>query len=135
MKVLKIITVLFLTLTLSFCSSDDDSNNGDTNGTLTGTWRLTKETDIEAGEPDDVYIVPDGCNEIVFVIDSNTIETIEDYNCDGETDGTYTVSYTRSGNTITVGGDSAEITTLNETTLIIKDEGIDYSYISEFERL
>ena len=135
MKTIRIITLLFLSLTLSFCSSDDDSNNGNTNADLIGTWRLTKEIDKYPGEPDDVYIVPDGCNEIVLEISDNTIETIEDYNCDGEVDGTYSTSYSRSGNTLSSNGYSVEITTLNDTTLIIQDIEDGDTYISEYERL
>ena len=135
MKTLKLAALLFLSLTLSFCSKDDDKDDKDTGASLIGTWRLTKEITKEPGEPDDVYVVPNGCNEVVLEISKTSIKSIDDDNCDGTTDDTYTSNYTRSGNTITTADGSAKITKLTATQLIFEQKDGDFTDILEFIRL
>jgi len=136
MKTLKLTALLFLSLTLSFCSKDDDKDDKDTGASLIGTWRLTKEITKEPGEPDDVYVVPNGCNEVVLEISKTSIKSIDDDNCDGTVDYTESIGYTLSGNTITTSdGFSGTIKTLNDTKLILEEKDGDSTYISEYDRL
>ncbi|MCB0382096.1 MAG: hypothetical protein KDD05_01975 [Psychroserpens sp.] len=140
MKTSKFLKLLSLCLLIGFssCSKDDgDDNNDDFNGEITvanliGSWRLIKEIDRAEGYPDDVYNVPEGCNELVFVITANEITSKSDYDCDGTFDDTTTSSYTLSGNFIldSSGGEGVKIQTLTNTTLKLRfdiiEENVEY---------
>ena len=134
MKNLKrLLTLSLLLITIIACSSDDSSTTEDNQASIIGTWKFTSSS--TNGVADDV----DTCDLLnTLVITSNQV-TVTEYwgeNC-VETD-TFTISYTISGNiiTITEGGETytSEITTLNATTLSIKDVDEGDIYIETYTR-
>jgi hypothetical protein len=121
MKILKrVLTLSLLLITIISCSSDDNSTTEDNQANIIGTWKLSSSS------TNGVADTLDACDlQTTLVITSNQI-TITEYwgdNC-METD-TYSISYTISGENITISESgvsyTSEITTLTSTTLSIKD--------------
>lgn len=137
LKTILIVTIISL-FTFSCSSDDDNSNPSNTPGSTTanqaaliGTWKFTSSS--VNGVTDTNFWICDF--EETYQITDNTI-TINYYadpsgndggNC--ELEGSNTTNYSISGNTITVEGYAQEITTLNATTLVLKEiyEGDTYT--------
>lgn len=126
MKTQKIIglSIFMLALSVVSCSKDDDGTNDDIDintSNLIGSWRLVKEIYHEAGFPDDIYNVPEGCNEEVLTFTNTEITAESDYDCDGSVDETNSGSYTLNGNSITSGTEMIKIQSLTASTLRLRD--------------
>jgi hypothetical protein len=144
MKKLKIVlfSVLALGLTLTSCSDDDNSSNN-TSGNLEGKWIYDKTGAVVEGH--DLFIDyshQEGCNKdyIEFVSGGNYKEVeYSGSECEMSTDET---TWSRSGNTLTVGtGEDAmtgTIETLTATDLRIKTtqtfDGETETLIATFKR-
>ena len=121
MNYIKLPTVLILCLTLLFtsCGSDDDGNNNVT-ASLIGAWLYTSST--YNGENDELSEC-DLLSTIIFT-DSQLIST-EYYGEDCAMSESYTETYSLDGDIISITFENetftAEIQTLNSTTLTIRD--------------
>ena len=131
MKTIQLLKLLSLCLLIGFtsCSKDDDDDNDDVfNGdisvaNLLGSWRLIQEIDRVEGEPDDIYNVPEGCNELILSFTANEIESKSDYDCDGSFDDTFTTSYTLNGNIISgPAGEGIKVQSLTNNTLKLRED-------------
>ena len=122
MELMKTLSLfLLMAVVLVGCSKDDDSSDS---ASFTGTWKLTAEKYNGMNE------VLDECDlKTTLVIDATTVQVTEYFGENCEETSEYTGNYTRNGNTITLVmfglTDTAEITTLTNTTLEITsvDEG------------
>ena len=129
MKHLKKLFVLTcIAITTFACSSDDDNTDNltaENQAKLIGIWKQTSAT--ENGN----NISLDAC-ELLFTlaITTSQITTTDYYDVDCAMVDTFTINYSINGNTVSItdGNDTytSEITTLNETTLTLKEvEGSD----------
>jgi len=134
MKKLILLFVACVSLTsITSCSSDDDNSSA----SLEGKWEYSKEGFASNGQE----ILTDydhatGCNKDFIQITATTVSDHEFFNNgDGCEEDIFTVAYSRSGNTLTIGtgvdASVAQIVTLNGSTLKVKytDEefpGVEY---------
>ena len=129
MKKLSIMLVAFVTLGLSSCSSDDNSNDNNTTASLVGKWEFSQKgyivDNIETLQP---YSHTTGCGKDYIEFKSNN--TFEDLWYENSGTGCISESengtWSQSGTTITtiyLGGspETIEVVTLDATTLKVKD--------------
>lgn len=121
-KVTKAVLFLFVaSLSLSSCNKDDDNNAVSTSGNIVGKWEYSKEGTIVAGkEYLTDYEHEAGCSKdyVEFKADGTSIDGEYDEDC---TLDTYSSTYVKSGNTITVeDGQSVQILQLDASTLKTK---------------
>ena len=134
MKTKKTILVIISAITFFSCSEDENSNSDVDTSKIEGNWRLYKEVDYPIESDDDIYIVPNGCNEHILIFTGNTFTSNFDYDCNGSVDDTESGSYTINGTKIiTEGYEYGVITTLNTTDLIIKVDEYDNETYSTLE--
>jgi hypothetical protein len=139
----KIIFLFVAVVSASFmttlCSSDDDG--GTNNSDLIGKWEYFQEGEIINGvETLELYMHEEGCSKDYTEFLSNG--TARDYSCfndAGECQKTvFPLNWTRNGNNITLslGGISstAEIVTLNATTLKVKYTDEDGTFVDVFTK-
>jgi len=129
----KALTLSLLLIVFMACSSDDDSSTEDNQASIIGTWKFTSSS--TNGVADSV----DACDLLnTLVIISNQVTGTEYWGTDCAEIDTYSFSYTISGKTITTteGGESysSEITTLNATTLSIRDVDEGDVYMETYTR-
>lgn len=142
-KIFKIFYVAaFLSIVAFACSSDDDSGSTDDNqAKIIGTWKFTAST--TNGETDTDNWICDF--EETYEFSTSTITIKYYYDPSGENgsdcqlDGMHTVNYDIDGNTISgEEGDSVEIITLNNTTLILEEtetyDGTTYIYTETYTK-
>ncbi|SDW38760.1 lipocalin-like domain-containing protein [Aequorivita viscosa] len=131
MKIVKNLSlILLVAVALIGCSKDD---NGGDSASLVGTWKLTAAT--WNGQPD-----LEECDlKTTVVFTETTMTTTDYYGTDCMSSESFTVDYTRSGNTLKfsiLGAevDSAEITTLTASTLVVTDTDDGDVYVTTFAR-
>ncbi len=118
----KLILLTFVVLTGFACSSDDDGNSltEENLAKIIGTWLWTASSENGENIPLDEC---DLLSTLAFTSTQITDMYFFGVNC-GESES-FVTNYTINGNTISVveGGETytAEITTLNSTTLTVKD--------------
>lgn len=132
MRIVKSLSlILLMTVALIGCSKDD--NGKDVSASLVGTWKLTAAT--WNGQSD-----LEECDLKSTVVFTETTMTTTDYSgTDCMTSESFTVDYTRSGNTLKfsilgVEIDSSEITTLTASTLVVTDTDDGDVYVTTFAR-
>jgi hypothetical protein len=132
----KLVLLTFVVLTGFACSSDDDSSGSTTaenKAKIIGTWLWTASS--ENGED---YPLT-GC-DLMYKLEFNSSQVTETdfYGVDCADSESFTYNYDISGNTITVTVEgetfSSKITTLNSTTLTIKDTEDDDVYIETYTK-
>lgn len=141
MKHFKTLCLALLAVAMVSCGSDDDDNRSNAE-LIIGTWQLTSET--ENGQNEQL----DDCELMGTVQFDGTVftsVTFDDFNNPGtcENDGTFTGGYSISGSTLnltTFGTtDSVEITTLNDSILVLTETDTDedgtFVYVTTFTRL
>ncbi len=139
MKKLAFLFVAALAIGTTSCSKDDDSSSA----SLEGKWEYTKDGGIIQGQEILTdYVHAAGCAKDFTQISSTTIVDHEFFG-DDCLESTYTLNYTRNGNTITI-TEGTEVFTgtilqLDNTTLKIKGEeitegGITYSDVTVYTR-
>lgn len=116
-------SALVLGLTFTSCSGDDDSNSG----SIIGKWNFSTEKVSFGGQTitEGVYSGnEEGCatKDYLEIGETTTIEgNYFGSDCDFET---YTSTYTRSGNTLTITEDgevtTSEVVSVNSNTLILR---------------
>ena len=139
MKNLALLFVAALAIGTTSCNKDDDSSSA----SLEGKWEYSREGGIIQGqEVLTNYVHETGCAKDFAQISSTSIVDHEFSGSDC-LEETYTLNYTRNGNTITIteGGEvfTATILQLDNTTLKIKGEeitegGITYSDVTVYTR-
>lgn len=143
MKKIKCITIALCSLFILNlgCSKDDDGNSkaNVSKAKLEGTWRLYKEVEYESDFGEDIYNVPDGCDETLIKFTNSTLTISNDDDCNGTTDYTDSASYSVSGNIITSNGYDVEVKELTNNKLVIREEHVidqeyEYYYDSYFEK-
>lgn len=132
-KFKNVITLCFLLITITSCSSDDNSETDDNQASIIGTWKFTSSS--TNGVTDNV----EACDLLnMLVINSSQISITEYWGADCSETDIFTISYTISGKSITIieGGESytLEILTLNERTLSIKEIDEGDVYIETYTR-
>jgi hypothetical protein len=127
---------LLVTVSLVSCSKDDDGVS--TSGELLGKWEYSKTgIAVNGQEQLENYEHQAGCSkDFVEFTATDLIDT--DYFGSNCTEFTDSNPYTRSGNTISSGGESATIVQLDNATLKVKgtytDNGITYNFITVYTR-
>lgn len=139
MKNLALLFVAALAIGTTSCNKDDDSSSA----SLEGKWEYSREGGIIQGqEVLTDYVHTAGCAKDFSQISATTIVD-HDFFGDDCLESTYTLNYTRNGNTITIteGGEvfTATILQLDNSTLKIKGEeitegGITYSDVTVYTR-
>lgn len=132
-KFKKALALCFLLITITSCSSDDNSETDDNQASIIGTWKFT------SGSTNGVTDSVEACDLLnTVVISSNQMNFTEYWGANCTEKDTYSISYTISGEliTITEGGESftLNILTLNETTLSIKEVDEGDVYIETYTR-
>lgn len=138
MKTIKnVIIVAFISILTFACNSDDDSSGGttgDNQAKIIGAWRYASSTTNGVADTvDDCELM----DTATFTSSQVTFAYFEGVDC-ADT-GSETISYTISGNNITIifDGESftSEIITLNNTTLTIKDTEDDDVYTETYTKI
>ncbi len=123
MKNLKKLALITFVVLTGFACSDDDDNDSTTSqnqASIIGTWKWVASTQNGENQP------LDEC-ELLFTLVFNTSQVTETdfYGDNCEMTETDIASYSIDGNSITVNYDgesfTSEITTLNNSTLTVKD--------------
>lgn len=127
MKKIKIILLAIIASTLTFSCSNDD-NDSSSSASIIGTWQWTSSNE------DGSNVILTECDLLDTIIFTDTQFTFVSHNSDNDsapcTTESLTGTYSITGNIIStlydedgeVESQTAEITTLNSTTLVIKSE-------------
>ncbi|MEH6536387.1 MAG: lipocalin family protein [Psychroserpens sp.] len=119
----KLFVLTFIVITAFACSNDDDNSDDTTaqnQANIIGIWKWVSSTENGTDIP------LDEC-EILFTltITSAQVTSTDFYGVDCTMVDTFTVDYTINGNTVSITEEgetyTSEITTLNSTTLTIKE--------------
>lgn len=137
-KIILLFVAIISLTTISSCSNDDDNE-----ASLIGKWEYSKEGVSSNGQEILTdYEHTDGCSKDYIQITATTVSDHSFYDEGGCTEETFTVNYTRSGNTLTVGTGSdsstAQIATLTDTTLKITYTDSDFPgvlYVDVYTRV
>lgn len=121
------VSVLSLGLALTSCSKDDDSSSSSSATGVEGKWKYVKEGAIVSGQEvlmDYVNDAPQCGSDYIEILANGTAKDVYFYTDGGCTSDIATGTWSKSGNTMTVSfegvTESAEILTLNSTTLKVK---------------
>lgn len=111
-----------LGLTFTSCSSDDDSSGG----SIIGKWNFSTEKVSFGGQTITEGAYSDnqeGCNKDYYEFAEATLVEGDYYGSECTLD-TYTMTYTRSGNTLTITDDgdvsTMEVISVNSNTLVLR---------------
>ena len=135
-------SALVLGLSFTSCGSDDNGGGGVSNAKLAGKWEFSKEKFSINGTafPEQDYADNEaGCSkDYLSFTEAGTYEEGDYWNSDCDLD-IYDGTYTLSGKTITVDGETFEVQTLSGSTLKLKttftEEGITYTGVVTLKKV